>query len=93
MDSAVLTVLVNAGTAGIAVILMMTGWLVPKWIYKKLEKENKALREAYELQRQRSIETASQGVITNQLIQALVDVAEQRKQDRGKNLTWKDISL
>lgn len=92
MDSAFLTVLINAGVAGVIVILMMTGYLVPKWVYKKLEKENKALREAYELQRQRSIETTNQGVVTNQLIQALVDVAEQH-QSGGKNLTWKDISL
>ncbi len=92
MDSAILTVLVNAGVAGIVIILIIAGWLVPKWAFSKLEDENNSLREALRLERQRNSETTSQLGITNQLIGALVELAEKRKPDRGEQLTWKDIS-
>ena len=91
MDSAVLTVLINAGVAGIVVFLLIMGLLVPKWAYRKLEKENESWREAYELQRQRNNELASQMGIANQLIEAVRELAEARKPDRGKDLTWKDL--
>ncbi len=93
MDSAILTVLVNAGVAGIVILLLIFGYLVPKWAYSKLEEENKLLREALQLERQRGSEAASQMGVTNRLIGALVELAEARKPDRGKNLTWKDIPL
>ncbi len=93
MDSAVLTVLLNAGTAGVVVFLLIFGLLVPKWIYSRLEEENKALREALQLERQRSSEAVSQAGVTNQLISALVEIADARRPDREKDLTWKDISL
>jgi len=94
MDSAIITVLLNAGVAGVVILLLMFGWLVPKWAYSRLEDENKDLREALRLERQRNGEIASTAGVTNQLIGALVDLAESRNPDRGKdNLTWKDISL
>lgn len=93
MDSAIVTVLINAGVAGIVVILLIFGWLVPKWAYSKLEEENKLLREALALERQRGGEAAGQMGVTNQLIGALVELAEARKPDRGKDLTWKDLAL
>jgi hypothetical protein len=93
MDTAVLTVLVNAGVAGIVIVLLIMGWLVPKWAYSKLEEENRLLREALSLERQRNGEVVSQMGITNQLVGALVELAESRKPDRGKDLTWKDVSL
>lgn len=93
MDTAILTVLVNAGVAGIVIILLIAGWLVPKWAYSKLEEENRLLQEALDLQRQRNADMASQMGITNQLIGAVVELAEERKPGGGKGLTWKDISL
>lgn len=93
MDSAIVTVLINAGVAGIVVILLISGFLVPKWVYSRLENENKDLRQALQLERQRNKEVASAAGVTNQLIGALVNLAEERKPDRGKELTWKDLSL
>lgn len=93
MDSAIMTVLINAGVAGVVVLLLIFGYLVPKWAYRKLEEENKLLREALTLERQRNSEASSQMGVTNQLIGALVELAEARKPDRGKDLTWKDLSL
>lgn len=86
MDSALIAVLTNGGVAGVVVILMILGWLVPKWVYANLEKENKHLREALDLERQRNKEAVSQVGVTNQLISALVSLAEKRQPE----LTGKD---
>jgi len=93
MDSAIITVLINAGVAGIVIILLIAGYLVPKWAFSRLEDENHDLREALILERQRNKEIAGTADVTNQLIGALVNLAEERKPDREKNPTWKDISL
>lgn len=85
MDSAVITVLINAGVAGIVIILLVIGYLVPKWAYSRLEDENRDLREALLLERQRNGEIAGTAGITNQLIGALVDLAEARKPDGKDN--------
>ena len=88
MDSAVITVLVNAGVAGIVIILIITGYLVPKWVYVHLLKENEALRRDRDLQRKRAEEIEGQGEITNQLIGALVRLA---RSDGGENPARKDV--
>lgn len=89
MDSSLIVALINGGGfAGIVVVLMVMGWLVPKWVYKKLEKENKHLREALEYERRARVEASSQGVITtNQLLGALVNMAEK---NRPAELSGKD---
>ena len=99
MDSTLVTVLINAGVAGVVVILLIAGWLVPKWAYSKLEQENKSLREALQLERQRAGEAASTHAVTNQLIGALVDLAAERKgvtppegTGHPPGLTWKDLA-
>src|SRR5215472_7908993 len=72
MDSALLLVLTNAGVAGVVIVLMIGGWLVPRWIYKNLGEE-------LDLERQSRKEALNQGVTTtNQLIGALVNLAEKR---------------
>lgn len=103
VDTAVITVLTNAGVAGVVLILLTLGWLVPKWAYNRLEQENKSLREALQLERQRAGEVASSTGVTNQLIGALVDLASERKgiqppradagtTGEGPGLTWKDLA-
>jgi hypothetical protein len=100
VDSALVTVLTNAGVAGVVIIFLIMGWLVPKWAYSKLEEENRHLREALELERQRAGEAASTQGVTNQLIGALVDLAVERKRltpgggghGEGPGLTWKDLA-
>jgi hypothetical protein len=101
VDSALVTVLINSGVAGVVIILLILGWLVPKWAYSRLEAENKALREALQLERRRNEEIASTAGVTNQLIGALVDLAGERKginppgatgHGEGPGLTWKDLA-
>jgi hypothetical protein len=103
VDSAVLTVLINSGVAGAVLVLLILGLLVPKWVYRRLEQENKHLREALELERQRNGEMASTTGVTNQLIGALVDLAQERRprerdalEPAGEGdkpgLTWRDLA-
>jgi len=98
LDTALIDVLVNAGTAGVVIGLIIFGYLVPKWAYSRLESENHSLREALDLERQRNGEIASTAGVTNQLIGALVDLAAERKALPPKDgtekpgLTWKDLA-
>lgn len=102
MDSALVTLLANAGTAGVIIIVIIAGWLVPKWAYAKLEAENRLLRKALDLERERAGEAASTHGVTNQLIGALVDLAgEHRSKGALKagsgsgeepGLAWKDLT-
>lgn len=83
MDSALITVLANAGVAGVVVILMILGWLVPKPTVARLEAENTALRTSRDTERQRADEAVQAGRVTTQLIAALADLAAARRQDQG----------
>ena len=77
MDSTIVTVLANAGVAGIVVILMILGFLIPKPTYTRLEAENKSLRDALQLERRRADEASEAGRVTNQLIAAVASLAAQ----------------
>lgn len=102
MDSAFITVLTNAGVAGVVILLLVFGWLVPKLAYARLLEENRLLREALDTERQRAGEAVSSAGVTNQLIGAIVDLAVERRlpepgpqeeDRRGKpGLAWKDLS-
>lgn len=81
MDTTLITFLSNAGTAGIVVVLLAIGVLVPRWAYKKLEEENRLLREALDTERLRANDVTKSAGVTNQLIEAIVNLAvEQRKE-------------
>ena len=95
MDSALVTVLINAGIAGVVVLLMIFKWLVPKWVYDKAEAEARYYREALELERQRNAELASTTDTTTKLIGALADLATERRAlppaHRDPAATWRDL--
>jgi len=103
VDTALITLLANAGTAGIVIVLLLTKQLVPGWLYRRLEDENKALSERGDWDRQRADEVTKAGAVTNQLIGAIVDLANgDHGQDRAlkppardgekPGLTWEDIA-
>jgi hypothetical protein len=105
MDSALITLLANAGVAGVVIVLIVAGILVPKPYYTRLEEENKLLREGRDIDRQRASEAASTAGVTNQLIGALTNLATERHaQNTGEtsgspdgkarrpDLTWGDLT-
>lgn len=103
MDPGLITWLANAGIAGIIIVVIIAGWLIPRPFYSKLEEENRLLREALDLERQRAGEAASQMGVTNQLIGALTALAAERRGSpaaprpapraaEGADLTWGDLT-
>ena len=101
LDSGLVTALVNFGAAGVVVILIILGLLVPKPFYARLEEENRLLREALQLERQRSNDAAATAGVTNQLIHALTDMAADKHhggisgdgshKQHAAGLTWDDL--
>jgi hypothetical protein len=54
IDSTLVTVLINAGTAGVVVILMLLGWLVPRWVHNDLRERLQLKEEECTAERERA---------------------------------------
>jgi hypothetical protein len=92
MDSDLVSYLADAGTAGVVVVLMITGWLVPKWEYQRAVKESarkdreiEKLQEALSLERQRSDAGTHAGEVTLQLVKGIVRLADQAREERARS--------
>lgn len=90
MDSTIVTFLANSGVAGIVIVLIVLGWLVPSPTHKRALKESNRkdheiakLREALALERQRSNDTTQAGAVTIQLVKGLVKLASEARDERG----------
>lgn len=102
MDTSTLTtILTDSGFAGIVLLLVVFGYLVPKPTVDKLESEKDYYRNALDLERQRNGEMASTGTVTNQLLSAFVHVATENREIRAADGqtrqhdpagTWKDLA-
>ena len=82
MDSSLISILVNLGTGGVVVVLMILGFLIPKPSYTRVLEESAKkdevitkLEDALALERQRSNDATQAGAVTNQLIGGLVKLA------------------
>lgn len=81
MDSALITLLANAGTAGIVIILILLGLLVPKRYHdralrdaRRLQAANDVLAEALAHAQGLNDRLATSGDLTNKLVSALIAV-------------------
>lgn len=94
MDSATLTVLINAGVAGVFVLLYILGVIPAPGQLKDVKEENRRLREALALERARG-DTAVQATnTTNQILGALHDIAsydQRHRPDRAAELIEDNI--
>lgn len=84
MDSSLAAFLANAGVAGVVIILIIAGFLIPKPTHRRVLKDNARkdaeiakLREALALERQRSNDTTQAGEVTIQLVRGLVKLASE----------------
>ena len=82
MDSSLISIVANLGFGGIIIILIISGYLVPKPAHVRVEQESARkdevigkLQEALALERQRADDAAQAGGVTNQLISGLVQLA------------------
>lgn len=78
MDISLVGLLTNFGLGGLVIMLIITGFLVPKPTHEKLEKENERLIAALEIERNRNTELAGTTGTTARLIGALTDIAIER---------------
>ena len=66
------SLLLNYGALGVVLILLLTGVLVPGFVYRKLERENETYRD------QRNADLQQFAVTGQKAIVALAEVAEER---------------
>jgi hypothetical protein len=90
MDSALLTVLINSGAFGVIAILFMTGWIVPKPVYSKVEKERDTYKQATEVERKRANEAENNSALNNRLLQTIIDIAVDNRKVLGPPVTAGD---
>jgi hypothetical protein len=88
IDSSVTSTLLAYGPLGIFCVLMLVGWIVPKWFVSKLEKENDSLRASRDAERQRAdaavlaAETATQVIVS---LRAVVEgLRDERRRPEGQ---------
>jgi hypothetical protein len=86
VDSSLVSILVNLGTGGVVVVLMILGLLVPKPTHTRAledsahkDEEIAKLQEALALERQRSNDATQAATVTNQLIGALTAMATEHR--------------
>lgn len=87
-------VLSYGGAAGLCLILVLLGLLVPKRYHdrelnterekvEQLTAANQRLQAALDIERETNGRLASSGQLTNQLVGALIDLAQARRQPQG----------
>jgi hypothetical protein len=96
IDSAFVTTLANFGCAGVVVVLMILGFLVPKYSVDKMEKRYQEYierqehtiarqQEALSVERRANAELRDAGSTTTQLIEALVEVTAKQALGRPQD--------
>lgn len=70
----------NFGATGVVLVLILTGLLVPGFIYKKKEEENEQLRATLQVERQRNADLQEFAQAGAKAMSALVQVAEEHRQ-------------
>lgn len=83
MTEAVANLLLTYGPLGIIAGLLLTGYVVPKPFYTRLEKENASLREALAAERQRGDAATQAASTSNQMIGAFRQVVEDLHRPAG----------
>lgn len=77
--------LLNFGVAGVVVVLMVTGLLVPGFIYKDLQRANEKLADALAVERQRNSDLQQMASTGAHALDALREVAEEQRGMRERD--------
>lgn len=78
MDSTLITLLTNAGLAGVVVVLLLTGVLVTGREHKRLEDDCEKKQQALDLERERNNTLMVWAVTGTKALQAVEQVARER---------------
>lgn len=79
MDIDTTSFLLNYRALGVVLILLLTGVVVPGFVYRKLERENETYRDALSVGQQRNADLQQFAVTGQKAIVALTEVAEERR--------------
>lgn len=82
MSVAIAQYLANFGVAGLVLLLILLGVLVPGHIYNEQVEVNKRLERALELERQRNDVLQQMAATGTKAMNALAEVAEENRQQR-----------
>ena len=80
----VASLLLTYGPLGAFAVLLLTGYVVPRPFYTRLEKENAALQQALEAERQRGDAGTQAAATTNLMITAFKQVVEDMRDDHRR---------
>lgn len=79
--------LLNFGVAGLVIVLILTGVIVPGFLYKELQRTNEKLADALELERQRNTDLQQLAATGVRALDALREVAQERRGEREREVT------
>lgn len=67
------------GFPGLAILLILTGVLVPGWVHKKLERDYETSQDALKVERQRNADLQEALAAQQKAFAALAEVAQERR--------------
>jgi hypothetical protein len=76
--------LLNFGVAGVVLLLIVTGMLIPGYIYKDLQRANEKLADALSVERQRNADLQQMAATGAKALDSLAQVAQEQRARRGK---------
>ena len=83
MDPTTIQWLLNFGALGLVFVLMVSGMLVPGWVYRNLKDANDKLQDALTLERERNQGLQQVATTGAQAMQALTQLAEEHRASRA----------
>jgi Tfp pilus assembly protein PilN len=76
--------LLNFGVAGVVLVLIVTGALVPGFVFKDLQKANEKLTDALSVERQRNADLQQMAATGAKALDSLAQVAQEQRARRGR---------
>lgn len=76
--------LLNFGVAGVVIVMIATGLLVPGFVYKDLQRANEKLADALSVERQRNADLQQMAATGAKALDALREVAEEQRARRER---------
>jgi Tfp pilus assembly protein PilN len=71
--------LLNFGVAGVVLVLLVTGVVVPGFVYKELQRDNDKLADALAVERQRNADLQQMAATGAKALDALAEVAQEQR--------------
>lgn len=84
MDISTVQWLANFGATGLFILLLVTGVVVPGFVYRQSEADKEKLKDALEVERQRNADLQQIAHLGTKAMAALSDLAAERREEEGR---------